>query len=380
MILGEEVEVAVPGLGENVDVAVLVDVGADRFVGGSAGCDDMLSPLLAKAVCVFPDEPAVLAFSERAAAGEDVGVAVGVEIGDADGVEVLVVTGEANEDTRPSAASSVIVSEPGDPSAEDVAFCLDEVEISVGVEVEEFRSGLQAPGADLAEVEVRVLDPGRSLPVRILKPAVEARQVHIAITVDVAGSESAVAGRIGGAKDLVLDPGLGRVRRNGVPEDALLIEEGEEVEFAVAVEVGGEIVVGGDGAGFEALKRLPGVTGVAIPGGAGDLVNPAVAVHVEGRTADVGGSFLADQMAAPVVRGAVLEPIDRASAGAGDEVDVAVFIDVDRGGLAKLVAAGAVDLMDDKGEWGRGRGLGRCAAGRGESGQDADGERPHSSD
>ena len=110
--------------------------------------------------------------------------------------------------------------------------------------------------------------------------------------------------------------------------------------------------------------------GIAEPGGAGDLVDPAVAVDVDRRAADLGADLAADLVPDPTVGPLVLEPPDVAVATAGDPVEVAVFIHVDQRGLAHAFSD-LVDLVElELGELGgltdrhRGPGGGQAGAGQ----------------
>ena len=91
-------------------------------------------------------------------------------------------------------------------------------------------------------------------------------------------------------------------------------------------------------ADVESLEGLgPGLARVAIPRSADELVDPAVAVDVEGGAADVGLGALAQVMLNPLVRPGVLEP-PRPGPFADDPVEVAVLVEIDERGLAHLVA------------------------------------------
>ena len=63
-------QVAAPGFGDDVDIAVAIDVGANRFVRLLAAMYNVLLPRAAFAVLVLPEEPLQFALGERAAAGE----------------------------------------------------------------------------------------------------------------------------------------------------------------------------------------------------------------------------------------------------------------------------------------------------------------------
>ena len=74
--------VSVPGFRADVDIAVAIHVGCLCFVASFSAEDKMLLPLLALAVDILPDEPLVGRLGgERASAGEDIEVAVVVEVG-----------------------------------------------------------------------------------------------------------------------------------------------------------------------------------------------------------------------------------------------------------------------------------------------------------
>jgi len=76
-----------------------------------------------------------------------------------------------------------------------------------------------------------------------------------------------------------------------------------------------------------------GFARVAVPGGAGDLVDPAVAVNVERGAADVGAGAAAHIMLNPPGGPNVFEPPHFARL-AHDPVEVAVLVDVHQRGLA----------------------------------------------
>ena len=159
-----------------------------------------------------------------------------------------------------------------------------------------------------------------------------------------------MAARRRGADQLVFDPMLRRIGRDPIPEQPAIVDERNQIEPAVAVDVGGQVVVRGYGAVFESFPLFgrSAASRIAKPGAAGNLVYPAVGVDVESNTADIGAGSRAQQMPAPALGAAVFEPKHIAKLTPGDEIQVSVLIDVDGRCLAEIVAPRPIDLVNGK--------------------------------
>lgn len=133
-------QVAAPRLGADVHVAVAVDVRCDAFVAPGTLQDHVLAPTPGPPVGVLPDEPAAFApragAAQGALAGEDVRIAVAVEIGHAERMEVAFIRG--NGMAGPVSAPTVPVLEPVHPSplAAGVGVGHDHVVVSVLVQID----------------------------------------------------------------------------------------------------------------------------------------------------------------------------------------------------------------------------------------------------
>src|SRR5687768_8105133 len=135
-------------------------------------------------------------------------------------------------------------------------------------------------------------------------------------------------------------PRLSRVARNLVPKDALHVLHRNEVQLAVAIHIGSSVVVGGNRAIGKSLEwLLPRVSWIAIPGPARTVIDPAIAVDVEGRAANIGRRFIADQVSLPIVGGSVFPPPDFTPPLPREEIQISVAVDIHQRGLAKLLAS-----------------------------------------
>jgi hypothetical protein len=202
----------------------------------------------------------------------------------------------------------------------------------------------------------RVLSPLRSLPVCVLEPRVGADEVQVAVTVHVAQRRAGVHARA----DVVSLPRGPGVPRDPVPPQVVPVRHRRHTDSPVARQVAEHQIVNGrqvlvENDSFKCfLARLPGV---AIPGAAADVIDPPVAVHVEREPADVRRLVATEHVAHPVVGPAVLEPEDvlLRVLSAGDEVEVAVLVDVGERRLAVAVAGEvAVDVVVGEAELGAG--------------------------
>ena len=74
---------------------------------------------------------------------------------------------------------------------------------------------------------------------------------------------------------------------------------------------------------------LGGLCRVAVPHAAANQIGPAVAIDIHGGQADIGSIVLSDIMPHPIVRPAILKPVEPfgfGRASAGDEIEMAVAI------------------------------------------------------
>jgi len=110
-----------------------------------------------------------------------------------------------------------------------------------------------------------------------------------------------------------------------------------DIGLAVVIDVSDDNVVGAgcifiEDISFELL--LARFAGVAIPNAAANKVNPAVAIHIHWRKADVGQIIRADEVLHPSIRRSKFEPVKLTrlrGASPEDEIETAVTIHVHQG-------------------------------------------------
>ena len=361
-LLGTEaactVRVGVPGdftvdrrRGHHVEIAVVVEITRQRLTGAvRRRADDHLGVEVTLAVGVLvPDDLVVV---ERGR--QHVEVAVTVEIGR---THRLGAVGDRGDHLLGAErAGTVGVLEPAQPiAAGRRAEGGQDVEIAVAVDIRgrhRLRS-IGSVGDDLhaaeAAVAVGVLVPGDAP--HLLRPC--CRQcVQIAVAVEVGGDHRVAAvGQIGDHF---------ACREGGVAMDALIREPGdgvvverggEDVDVPVAVHVSGRHRARRIGAGRDHLlgAEATRTVGVLVPGDgvveerSRDRVEVAVAVDVRGehrvRVVGRGGDHLLGAEAARAV--GVLEPLDGVPIARGRQhVEVAVAVDVRDRHRARCTEAG----------------------------------------
>ena len=300
------------GGGDDVEAAVAVDVGGDDHVGvGPAVFEELHVPGAAGVAAVFEVGDAA---GFAPGGGDDFDVAVVVEVG-GDGFEGI---GEAFADDvlAPLAIGRLAV-----------VFVPDDLVMFVGYSQLVAR-GEHAEGHDDVEVAVAVHVDG--------------------VAVD----------GLGGVVNDVFDPGLfGGVARIFVPDDLIGDAGGaEEVDFAVAVDVGG---VDSTGLGDVVFEDVLGPVAVAVfvpdelvafaPGGCGDI-EMAVAVEVgdgdcvgacEGAFVDVAGAPGAGQ-----ARVSLIFKVEQTAVDVVDEHEFGAAVAVDVGDLVAFEPFGGA-LVDD---------------------------------
>ncbi len=236
-----------------------------------------------------------------------------------------------------------LVLEPEDSPIHRIGLGLDDVEIAVFIQVavpDLDRQAVAVGPVAAGRVQAGMLCPLQPFAVNILKPHVAANDIVVPIAVDIADacrSDAAVYA----AAYFMLDPLFARIDRDLVPDRdfvVLLIAAGNHVELAVAVDVGRYVVMTDDSAAVECLEGLCArFAGVAVPSGAAELIDPSVAVDVEGRAAHVGTDALTQVMLNPLLRADVLEP-PRPGPLPDHPVEIAIFVDIDQRRLAHAPA------------------------------------------
>ena len=158
-------------------------------------------------------------------------------------MKVLVVTRFLDQMPLPIFAAAAQVLEPGDASVEHVAFCLDQVEVVIVIDIDKDGSSLDAPRSFFAEVKRLSFNPSLALAVGIFQPAIQTGHVQVAIAVNIADCNPAVTLRLIDAEDLVLDPVGGWILWNALPVDAGLKENRNQVKVSVFINVRCQIIL-----------------------------------------------------------------------------------------------------------------------------------------
>ena len=294
--------------------------------------DHVLFPLAGPTIGVLPDERHVNLIRERSAAGEDVEVAVIIKIGHGQRVKILLRMVGGDQVTFPAHALALVL-EPEDPSVHRIGLGLDNVEVAVPIQIA--NPDLNRQAVAVGPVTARwshagMLGPLKPFAGNVLKPHVAANDVVVSIAVDVADACRANA-TVDAAADLMLDPLVARISADLEPDRdfvVLLIAAGDNVELAIAVDVGRYVVMTDDGAAVESFEELRArLAGVAVPSGAAKLIYPSVAIDVEGRAADVGANALTHIMLNPLVGTDILEP-PCPDPLPDHPVKIAVFVDI----------------------------------------------------
>jgi len=247
-----------------------------------------------------------------------------------------------NQVTLPFHAFAPVL-EPEDAPIHCVGLGLDDVEVAVLIQVaypdlnrEPVAIGPVASG----RCQAGAFGPLESFSVGVLEPHISANDVVVPVTVEISD-----AGRADTTVDtstyLMLGPLVAGISGDLIPDRdfvVLLIADGDHVELAVAVDIARNVIVTVDGAAVEPLEGLgAGLAGVAIPSFAAELIDPSVAVDVEGRTAYVGAVPLTQVMPNPLIRTDVLKP-PCPCALTDDPVEIAVVVNIHQRGLAHLPA------------------------------------------
>ena len=159
-------------------------------------------------------------------------------------------------------------------------------------------SGNGSPGARKGNV---VVDrPAHPLPLEILKPEVRAHHVQVAVAVQIAHANTGMDRR----SDIVALPELTRFGRQAIPAQIVLIGHRQDVLTSIAVQIGHHDIVHGSQLFTEgnAFKQLAArLARVAVPGASGDEIDPAVAINVKHRAADLGRRLLTQRVPDPSV-------------------------------------------------------------------------------
>jgi hypothetical protein len=120
----------------------------------------------------------------------------------------------------------------------------------------------------------------------------------------------------------MLNPSSGRIGWNFIPEQAASVAHSQYVDFSISIDVRRDNIVGpfynGVGVFYKFLFSWFGC--VSVPGGSGDLVYPAIAIHIESCSADIGWRFLAEQVSDPAIRAFIFEPPYSSTIASGNPV------------------------------------------------------------
>jgi hypothetical protein len=344
----QKVDVVVPAVGvvfartpefaDQVHVSVAVKVGGNRGVAAQVGVQDhAFHKLLALAVRILPKEPPRRPRAGNAfhLAGEDIRIAVVVEIGDDQRV-VRAPQGRIPGGQlvgTPSPAAPVRVLQPGDSSALNLVFGHDQIVVAVAIDVQDRAvRGQRKRLVRIAEGDVFVGGPLLACPVDILEPPIRAHHVHVSIPIQVADSDAGMDRRA----DIEPLPGLTRILGNAIPAQVVPVRHGQDIGPPIAVQVGQGDVMDRSQLGIERdpLEQLRArLARVAVPRAAGHEVHPAVAVDVQGGAAHIGRRLFAQSITRPAAGALQAIPQNLAAAAAGDEIRPPVAVQIRHGRL-----------------------------------------------
>jgi len=189
------------------------------------------------------------------------------------------------------------------------------------------------------------LHPFNAFTVAVFKPEIGPDDIEVVVSIEISDSDAGMDRRT----DIVTEPGLGGVGGYTIPPEVVSVRHGNDVGFAIVVEVGGNHVMNGGQVGIEdetSERSFCGAAAIFIPGAPRDEVEMMIPREIESSASDVGRRLFAKEVACPGGSRFELEPVDWAAALAGDKVEVAVLVDVSEGGLTPGSAAVIViDVM-----------------------------------
>ena len=251
-----------------------------------------------------------------------------------------------NQVSYPYSALTILVLVPGHSSAHTVSFGLNDIVVSIFIEINnpgfchQRKSGLR-----LSKVNVFMLSPFCSFSIEILEPDVWANDVIVTIAVDISDS-SWVDSTMDWLTDFVALPFFRWVGRDFVPEQATSVAHCQQVKLLVSIDVCGDVVVGFfyNCVGILYKFLFSRFACISVPGGAGDLVNPAITIHIKSSSTYFCRDFLAKQVPDPVIRAFILKPPNICAIASSNPVQVAVLVNIYQGRLSHL-SADSVDKM-----------------------------------
>src|SRR5688572_21022623 len=186
-----------PEFAANIQITVAINVRHDRFVAAEGTVKNhALNQLGGFAIDIFPNEPTrlIVAGNRFHFDGKDVEIAVQVEI--RDGQRVIGAAGGVIASLElmylPFAPLAVDVLQPGNFAGTDFVFGHDEVALAVAVHVHDDASCAEGIWAGGFAERNRMFGPFKGFAVGILEPGVGARDVEIAIPIDIANGNSSM--------------------------------------------------------------------------------------------------------------------------------------------------------------------------------------------